>query len=353
MKLAIVYDRVNKWGGAERVLLTLHELWPDAPLFTAVYDARRARWADVFKVKTSFLQHAPFAARHHELYPWATPMAFESFSFDGFDVVLSVTSAEAKDIITKPGIVHICYCLTPTRYLWSGRGEYEESGFMGRAFRLFAPTLKKWDLVASNRPDYYMAISHHVAKRIKRYYKKNVEKVIYPPVDLDAFTVSDGGGFFLCVARLVPYKRVDRVIRVFNKLGWPLKIVGTGMMETKLKSMAKDNIEFVGNLTDAALVTYYQKSRAFVFAGDEDFGIVSLEAQACGKPVICPRNSGMAETVIEGETGELFDTDLTGALQTFAGKRYDSTSCRRNAGRFSKENFKKAMRDEVLRLAKL
>ncbi len=353
MKVAIVYDRVNKWGGAERVLLALHDIWPEAPLFTAVYDRKHAAWADVFTVHPSFLQHVPFAKNNHEFYPWLTPMAFESFHFDGYDVVLSVTSAEAKSVVTKPGTVHICYCLTPTRYLWSGRKTYEESGVTGYGLRVMAPMLRKWDLVASSRPDYYLAISHHVAKRIKKYYKRNVKKVIYPPVDIEKFRPDGMGDYFLCVSRLVPYKRVDLVIKAFNKLGWPLKIVGRGMMESKLRGMAKRNIEFVGDLTDQDLAAYYQRARAFVFAGDEDFGIVSLEAQACGKPVICRRNSGMAETVIENKTGEFFDNDLVGVLQKFDTKRYDSNSCRENAARFHLARFKKEMKNEVLRLATL
>ena len=351
MKIAIVYDRVNKWGGAERVLLALHEIWPEAPLYTAVYDRKHAVWADVFKVHTSFLQLIPFAKRHHELYPWLTPMAFETFNFDGFDAVLSVTSAEAKDIITKPGTVHICYCLTPTRYLWSGKFNYENAGMKGKILRYVSPMLRRWDIIASSRPDYYLAISKRVAARIQKFYKRDIEKVIYPPVDLTKFTPGVEGTYFLCVGRLVPYKRIDLVIKAFNRLGWPLKIVGSGMMGPAYRRIAKKNIEFVdGDLTDMELTAYYQRCRAFVFAGDEDFGIVSLEAQACGKPVICPRESGMAETVIEGRTGELFDTDLFGTLQSFGKKRYDSVFCRQNARRFSQDKFKSEMKEEIMRL---
>ena len=351
MKLAIVYDRVNKWGGAERVLLALHEIWPDAPLYTAVYNAARAGWADVFEVHPSFLQHIPFAKNHHELFPWLTPMSFESFDFGAYDVVLSVTSAEAKDVITKPGTTHICYCLTPTRYLWSGREEYEKAGIMGMVLRIMESTLKRWDLVAASRPDRYIAISNHVADRIKKYYHRSVAQVIYPPVDVDTFQPGEAGDYFLCVSRLVPYKKVDVVIHAFNTLGWKLKIVGTGSQEQYLKSIAKNNIEFLGgDLTDAELAAYYQRSRAFVSAADEDFGIVSLEAQACGKPVICPRESGMAETIIPGVTGELFDTDLVRALHKVMKKRYDSSLCRENAEKFSKSRFQKEMKEAVVRL---
>lgn len=340
-KIAIVYDRVNKWGGAERVLLALHKIWPEAPLYTAVYDKNKARWADVFHVHKSFLGNLP-----HEFLPWITPLAFETFNFDEFDVVLSVTSAEAKGIITKPHTRHICYCLTPTRYLWSSADIYESQGIMGYGLRMMSPMLRRWDKIAASRPDKYIAISQKVKQRIKMYYKKEAD-VIYPPVNINKFKPNGSGKFFLCVARLVPYKRVDIVIEAFNTLGWPLKIVGTGMMESTLRKMAKRNIEFIGDLTDQELVAYYQGCRAFVYGGEEDFGIVSVEAQACGKPVICRRESGMTETVVEGKTGEFFDKDLVGTLQTFVKKRYDSNFCRRNAERFSIDRFTTEMKETI------
>lgn len=360
MKIALVYDRINKWGGAERVLLALHTIWPEAPLFTAVYDRRRAVWAKVFQVHPSFLQHVPLAKNHHEVLPWLTPMAFESFSFEGYDVVLSVTSAEAKDVITKPGTVHICYCLTPTRYLWSGRKEYEKAGVSGRILRALGPTLRRWDVVASSRPDHYLAISKQVQSRIETYYGRKVDDVIYPPVDVEKFTINENlkmknEKYYLCVSRLVPYKRVDLVIDAFNELGWNLKIIGTGSSAHALKNRANSNIEFLGgDLTDAELVTYYQRCRAFVFAGEEDFGIVALEAQACGKPVVCFRESGMAETVIEGKTGELFGEQskesLIDALQKVDRGWYDSRSCRTNAMRFDTKRFIDEMKREVTTL---
>ncbi len=358
MKIAIVYDRVNKFGGAERVLLALHAIWPDAPLYTSFYDKARASWADVFHVHPSFLQYVPFARAHHELYPWLTPLAFESFSFDGYDVVISVTSAEAKNIITKPGTVHICYCLTPTRYLWSGRETYEqESGLVGKFLRSAAPTLRHWDRIGASRPDFYLAISHHVAGRIEKYYHRTVEKIIYPPVDTELFTKKSNekgmkSGPFLCVSRLVPYKRLDILVDAFNELGWPLIIIGSGWSESALRREARGNITFIGDhLTDSKLALYYQKSRAFVFAGVEDLGLVAVEAQACGKPVICYRHSGMAETVIDGVTGVLFGSQdkasIIAALRTFDAGWYDSNSCRKNAERLSEKRFIREMKAAV------
>lgn len=362
--MALVYDRVNKWGGAERVLLALHEIWPEAPLFTAVYDPQRAVWARVFKVKPSFLQYVPLAKNHHELFPWLTPLAFESLRFDGFDVVLSVTSAEAKGVLTKPETFHICYCLTPTRYLWSGFAAYQDypglggwSGLARTTLSLLSAKLRSWDLIAAARPDKYLAISQEVAQRIRKYYKRQVDAVIYPPVDLDKFklTTKNKNSYFLVVSRLVGYKRVDLVVDAFNKLGWPLVVVGDGWQRRELEKRARPNITFAGgDLTDEGLVGYYQNCRAFVYAAEEDFGLAAVEAQACGKPVVAFGQSGIAETVVAGKTGLFFGkqeiSDLVRTLVTFVKMDFAATSCRANAERFSKEIFKNSMRKTVEKL---
>jgi len=368
LNIALVYDRVNKFGGAERVLLAMHEIWPDAPLYTAVYDAGGARWADVFQVIPSFLEHFPFALKHHELYAWLTPMAFESFSFDGFDVVISITSAKAKNIITKPSTMHICYCLTPTRYLWSAIDQYESNPGIGVpdwisaiGFKKIVSTLRQWDMTASSRPDRYIAISQLVSRRIGTYYHRNAVRIIYPPVDIDVFAGSrrergaaSDDGYFLVVSRLVGYKRVDLVIDAFNELGWPLVIVGDGHERRKLVRQAKGNIRFVDSLTDQELAHYYENCRAFVFAGEEDFGIAAAEAQAAGVPVVAYKKSGIAEVIVPGITGELFEEQsadsLIAALEKCTHQWYDSSSCTLNAQRFSKERFKQEMEDTVLEL---
>ncbi len=364
MKVALVYDRVNTFGGAERVLLSLHTIWPDAPLYTAVYDRKNTKWAEIFQIHPSFLQSVPLAKSHHEFFPWLTPMAFESFSFDAFDVVISITSAEAKAVITKPTTTHICYCLTPTRYLWSAEMHYQEQGVMGVGLRVMSNILKKWDVVASSRPDYYLAISDRVKGRIEKYYHRKVEKVIYPPVNTVMLNLfqhpqeipkrvrDDKSAYFLCVSRFVSYKRLDIIIDAFNALGWPLVIIGHGRQAGELKQRAKKNITIIDHhLTDDELASYYGKSRAFVFAADEDFGIVSLEAQAAGIPVICFRDSGMAETVVEGKTGEFFDKQTVesfkSALEKFDNGWYDSKLCRKNAERFSEERFRKEFKKFV------
>ncbi|MCX6706351.1 MAG: glycosyltransferase family 4 protein, partial [Candidatus Woesebacteria bacterium] len=209
MKIALVYDRVNKWGGAERVLLTLHEMFPDAPLYTSVYDEASTSWAKVFpKIYTSFLQRIPFAKSNHELFGWLMPLAFETFNFDMYDLVISITSEAAKGIITKPKTKHICYCLTPTRYLWSHYDLYFKNKLFRFISKPFINYLRNWDKVAAQRPDQIIAISTEVKNRIKKYYNRDAE-VIFPPVSLHHKKyLSKNHAYYLIVSRLVPYKRV-------------------------------------------------------------------------------------------------------------------------------------------------
>lgn len=361
MKVAIVYDRVNKWGGAERVLLALHKIWPTAPLYTAVYDKNHASWADVFSVHPSFLQKIPMAKNMHELLPWATPIAFESFTFDAYDVVISVTSAEAKYIITKPTTMHICYCLTPTRYLWSGYASYQSNpgwGLIDSLVRLglniSVRTLRRWDLIGAQRPDYYIAISNRVKQRIARYYKRRVDKVIYPPVDVLSFQQRKNnrqGKYFITVSRLVGYKRVDLIIDAFNKLDLPLVVIGNGREKNRLIARAKQNIHFIENVTDLELAKWYLGSRAFVYAADEDFGIAAVEALASGVPLIAYRNSGLSEVLTSDKTGILYEEQSTSAIvaavESFRDEWYDSALCRKRAEMFSAERFMIDMKETV------
>ena len=337
------------------MILALHEVWPKAPLFTAVYNPKTAPWAAEFDIRTSFLQKFPLAKTSHEFYPWLTPVAFESFNFDEFDIVISMTSADAKGIVTKPKTLHICYCLTPTRYLWSGYSDYFHSPVFRFLSSPLVAYLRLWDRVAAARPDEYIAISENVRKRIKKYYGRESE-VIYPPVDINKFEIRNSKSetnskYFLVVSRLVAYKRIDVVVRAFNKLGFPLKIIGSGRAEKGLRKIAQGNIEFLGNLTDEDLIGYYQGCQALIFPTDEDFGLAPLEAQACGKPVIALKSGGVLETVVEGKTGEFFYPQTSEALASvvvrFDASKYDIKDCRRSAERFSKESFKKKFKKFV------
>lgn len=347
MRIALVYDRINKWGGAERLLLAFHKLLPEAPLFTAVYNEKTAEWAKVFQITPSFLNRFPFAKTNHEFYPWLTPLAFESFDFSCFDLVISITSADAKGIIAKPQTKHICYCLTPTRYLWSGEKDY----FSSKALRFFSQPLvkhlKRWDLVASFRPDEYWAISKNVQNRIRKYYARKAQ-ILYPPVDLDKWRLGTGRreNFYLIVSRLVSYKKVDLAIRAFNHLGLPLKIIGIGKEASSLRRLAKTNISFLGQLTDLELLSYYQKCKAVIFPQEEDFGLVPLEVQACGSPVIAFGAGGAKEAVIDKRTGLFFYPQNEEALeekvrQFESSPIYNRYACRKQAEKFSTSVFEK------------
>lgn len=354
MKVALVYDRVNKWGGAERVLLALQELFPDAPLFTSVYHDVKAPWANKFSVKTSFLQKLPFAKSRHEMIPFLMPVAFENFSFEGYDVVISLTSEAAKGILTKPQTKHICYCLTPTRYLWSGYSEY----FKRKTFRTIAAPvisyLQKWDKIASSRPDAFVAISKEVQRRIKTYYDRDAQ-IVYPPVDfgLSSLTMSktskpQKGKYFLIVSRLskfTQYKRIDLAVQACSQLGLPLVVVGEGSWKKELESMSGPSVRFVGSVDDKDLATYYRNCKALLFPAVEDFGLTVVEAQAFGKPVIAFRGGGALETIKEGKTGIFFDKQtkesFMEALRMFEKMTFDEHVCITHAQKFSTAQFKK------------
>ncbi len=364
-KIAIVYDRVNKWGGAERVLLALHEIFPKAPLYTSVYDVRNASWANVFpKVKTSFLQNIPFAKSNHEFLAPLMPLAFESFDFSKFDIVISVTSEAAKGIKTTPKTFHLCYCLTPTRYLWSGREFYFKSppskfGFIPFFKFLSVPFikyLKRWDIEASKRPDKIIAISTEVQNRIRKYYKRESE-IVFPPVDIPNIKKSRSkkeiGDYYLLVNRLIPYKRVDLAVKAFNKLEKVLYIVGSGSEEMKLKKIAASNIKFLGQVNERELCQLYLRAKALIMPQEEDFGIVSVEAQSFGVPVIAYKKGGSLDTVVEEKTGIFFKDQTVKSLMQ-AIKKFDKMSfseriLKANAKRFSKEVFKKQLQRSLIR----
>lgn len=357
MNVALVYDRVNKIGGAEHVLAALHELYPDAPLFTAVYHKERAPWAKSWDVRPSFLNRLPWAASTHELYAWLAPLAFESIIIEGFDLVISVTSADAKGIITKPKTLHLCYLLTPTRYLWSDADLYRKA--LPTSLRPMAKPifsyLRAWDKIAGQRPDYLVAISSAVRERIQTYYHRDAA-VIYPPVDVESFKSKRDGDlpyadYFLVVSRLVPHKRIDLAIAACNALKIPLVIVGTGWQVEMLRSQAGPTISFVSQLTDEMLVLYYQKCRALIFPQEEDFGIAAVEAQAAGRPVIAYNRGGATEIIRTGKTGLFFSqqtsASLIRALQRFDHEHFKPEDCQENAKRFSKSRFMREFSSKV------
>lgn len=356
MKVAIVYDRVNKWGGAEQVLVNLHNIFPKAPLYTTVYDKKKAPWASVFPdVHTSFLQKISFLRDKHEFLGIFAPLAFELFDFSEFDLVISVTSEAAKGVIVKKPTQHICYCLTPTRYLWVAEKLYEKNPegylrfipFYEYISRPFIWYVKKWDIAASARPDKYIAISKEVQKRIRKYYKKD-SNIIYPPVDVDFYskkTRKVRKDQFMYVGRLEAYKKVDLLINAFNKLNRRLIIIGVGTETEKLKKIANPNISFKGFVSDKKLRELYQSVSAIIMPQEEDFGIVGIESLASGTPVIAFNKGGSRDYVKDGVTGVLFnrqnEKSLIDAVKRFDTMNFNGTNLLKESRKYSKRIFKK------------
>ncbi len=352
MKIAFVHEYLNQFGGAERMLQVLSAIFPNAPIYTLIYD--RDLTGHIFDDKlivTSFLQNLPLTKNHHRLFPLLMPIAIEQFDFSEYDVVISISASFAKGIITKPKTRHICYCLTPPRFLWdSSQKLVEEFDFLRVIKKLIPPLisyLRVWDQEAALRVDEFWSISNFVKNRVSKYYKKDSE-IIYPPVNIKNFHISSHiENYFLMVGRLVPYKKFDLVIKAFNDIWLPLKIVGTGPEINKLKKLARKNIEFLGLVSDEELGQLYSKAKALVFPQEEDFGIVPLEAMASGRPVIAYRGGGAIETVIEGKTGLFFNEQnkesLIEALGNFNANDFDPAVCRTQAERFDVEVFKEGI----------
>ncbi len=347
MKIALAYDWINQFGGAERVVKTIAGLWPGVSLFTSVYDSQKAGWAKGFSVQSSFLNRFPWASEQYRFYFLAMPLAFESFDFSSFDLVISVTSGPAKAILTRPNTFHLCYCLAPTRHLYS-----QDYLKVKLPFENF---LRESDFIFSQRPDDYLVISKNIQQKVKKIYKREAE-VIYPGVDIEKFKPNPRSGkekYFLIVSRLVGHKRVDLAIKAFNQLGWSLKIIGTGRQEKLLRNLARQNIKFLGQVNDEVLISHYQNCQALICPQDEDFGLVQVEAQACGKPVIAFRAGGSLETIVDHKTGEFFDQQtpesLIRRLKAFRAGDYSPKDCRQNAEKFSMLQFKTKFKEVVAR----
>lgn len=356
MKIALVHDYLVQYGGAERVLENFCQIFPDAPIFTMVYDEKLTNGA--FKgrrIHTSFLQKIPFISSHHRAYPLLMPVAIESLDLRGFDVVLSDSNSYAKGVLTGTDTLHITYCHTPMRYAWDDCHRHMREFAYSRFTRKFLPFgmsyLRLWDKISADRPDKYIANSGFVAGRISKYYGKEAE-VIHPPVRIDQFRINGKiGDYFLLVGRALPYKRFDIVVEAFNQLGFQLKIIGKGPETEKLKRIAKSNIEFLGYLNDEETSAYYASCRALIFPSEEDFGITPLEAMASGRPVIAYRRGGALETVVEGLSGIFFDRQspdaIAQAVRDFRAEAFDPRQIRDHAEKFRSEVFCRQIRDLV------
>jgi len=349
MKVALVHDYLNQMGGAERVVLAFHELFPDAPLYTSIYDPTRVDTAfQKMDIRTSFMQKLPLVKKHHQPFLPLYPFAMESLDLRGFDLILSSSSAFGKGVITRPGTMHICYCHTPMRWCWN-YDEYVEREHLGKMARsvlpFFITNLRVWDQTTSMRVDHFIANSPVVADRIQKYYRRD-SVVIPPPVEASRFLFDPGTqpeDYFLIVSRFMPYKRIDLAIEACNQLRLPLLIIGGGRDEQRLKKLAGPTIRFMGRLTDEEVLRYYAHCRALILPGEEDFGITPLEAQASGRPVIAYSAGGALASVVDGVTGTFFHEQtvesLAETLATFDEAKYNGQTIRNHALEFDKPRF--------------
>lgn len=352
-RIAIIHDYLVSYGGAEKTFKVLSDIFPDAELYTLFYlpDIKHKLFP-IKRVHTSFLQKFPkFIRKHYQWLLLLLPIAAETVDLRDFDIVISSSHSWVKGIITRPKTIHICYCYSPTRYLW----DKSRKNFLLHYFRI-------WDRQASERVDHFIACSEVVQERIKKYYKRD-SVVIYPPAS--AFVASDAttadkqnSEFYLIVSRLRKYKRIDLAIEAFNKLGLELVIIGDGPAKKELQQIAKKNIKFLGWQPDEVVNKYYQNCTAFIFPSEDDFGIAPIEAMFFGKPVLAFRSGGATETIIEGKTGEFFDYQDTAVLADGVRrlranlKNYEPGFISNHAKKFSKKEFEKEIKEYIDKVAK-
>ncbi|CAN5169002.1 glycosyltransferase family 4 protein [soil metagenome] len=331
-KIAIVYDWIDSWGGVERVLLDLYQLFPHADFYTSYVDLDKAPWAKNLTIYPSFIQKLPnFIKKNRILSLPLYSYAFESFNLSQYDIVISISSAFAKGVITKPHTRHICYLLTPPRYLWGQSDDYETKSdlswsakFKKMLKQLLVRRLRALDFIAAQRPDEIVSISNTVAARCRKYYQR-ASDVLFPPFDIDywsklknevsAFDLPKQDKYYLVVSRLEPYKKVDLVISTFNRNKKRLVIIGRGTQKDKLTKMANKNIAFIENVTDKQLALWYYHAEALIMPQEEDFGYVALEAQLMGCPVVAYGVGGAVETVKENISGMFFASQSEKALE--------------------------------------
>lgn len=370
MKTAIIHDWLVTYAGAERALEQMLSLYPDADFYSLVdFLPPGQRWFILNKeVRTSFIQSLPFARKKYRSYLPLMPLAIEQFDLTHYDLIISSSHAVAKGVLTHSRQLHVCYCYTPMRYAWDLHHQYlQESGLnrglKGMAARMVLHYVRMWDYSTVNRVDHFIAISNYIANRIKKLYSREAT-VIYPPVDVDGFDVHLAkDDYYLTASRLVPYKKVDLIVETFSNMpDKKLVVIGDGPDHQKIKAKAGKNVELLGYQPPTVVKNYMQKAKAFVYAAEEDFGIVPVEAQACGTPIIAYGRGGVTETVvplwnadrrlqIEEEktspTGVFFyeqsSEAVIGAVQEFEHHQdaFDGISIRKNAERFNRERFRK------------
>ena len=371
MKLALVHDWLTTLGGAERTLVELHKIFPDAPIYTLFYNKKfKSQYLPDAEIRPSFLQKFPLIDKHYKYAALLMPSAVESFDLSSFDVVISSSVFFSKGLVLRPKTRHICYCYSPTRQLWDLH-KFRDSRFEIRD-SVAKHLLRLWDRQAADRVDEFVAISEAVRSRIHKYYKKEA-RVVYPPITLESgmmnkelriknhdsqLIIHNSNNYYLIVSRLYKHKNIDVAIEAFAKLNLPLLIIGEGPEKKRLlrycaTALQAKNIKFLGFIPDKKLSYYYQNCRAFIMPQEEDFGLTPLEAMSFGKPVLALRKGGALETIKEGITGEFFDDPIPEALadgirrlnENFHNYRPDIITA--HAKQFSTERFKKQILDLV------
>ncbi len=354
LKVAIVHDWLVSYAGADRVVDCMHHVFPDAPIYTLVYDKEKMpAWFRDYDIRTTWLQKVPFATRLYKKMLPLMPGAFEALDLSEYDLVLSSSSSCSKGVITRPDAVHICYCHTPIRYVWDFYYTYRANA--NPLVRAVMPgqmhKLRQWDKCAADRVDYFIANSRYIAQRIKKYYRRDSD-VIYPCVHINQSPFVEKEDFYLVVGRFTWYKRMDLAVAACTKLGRRLVVIGTGDEESRLKAMAGPTVEFKGGgLSDEEVRGYYLRAKAFLFPGEEDFGITPVEAQSAGTPVLAFGRGGACETVEDGRTGLLFHAQTVESLAECIEKfEAEGVACskeeiRAHSLRFSEERFEEELRE--------
>lgn len=355
MKVALIHDHLAQAGGAEKVLKALVDIYPNAPIYTLLYEKKHVnKYFKDRRIETSVIQRMPGGVKYYRWFMPFMPMAVEFFDLTGYDLVISDASAFAKGVITSPDTLHICYCHTPTRYLWDYTHQYinelDYNKYFKKLISLVLSYVRMWDKLAADRVDIFIANSRAIKKRIKKYYRRD-SKIIYPPVDVDSFSLAkEKGDYYLIGGRLAAYKRVDIVIKAFLKNKKKLKIFGSGVDMPRLKKIAEgaDNIEFLGRIDGKDLPELYSKALAFINPQVEDFGITAVEAMASGTPVIAYNKGGARETVVPGRTGVLFSEQtvdsLVKVIDDFKPEQYSPNEIRTCARQFSTSAFKETIK---------
>ena len=363
MKIALVHDYLVRFGGAERVLFSIHKIFPRAPIFTLVWDERKMRqYFPDAKIKPSFLNKFPkFLSLNPRRLAFLLPMAVESIDFSDYDMVISSSSAFVKGIVTRTNTVHICHCHAPSRFMWEWSHNYLKDRRFNRFSRPFASFflnyLRIWDVNAAQRVDHFLANSNFTASRIHKYYRKD-STVLYPPVRRSEIAIGGDNPlgdkkFFIIVSQLANAKRIDLAINAFKKLEIPLVIIGEGPEKRRLEKAAGKETIFLGRLSDQEVDKYLAHAQGFIFPGEDDFGIAPVEAMMHGKPVLALRKGGATETVIEGVTGEFFDSldvetiadGVRRMRKNISEGKYDPRTIKNHAEKFSEEQFKLGLLD--------